>query len=71
MTGATILNEEKGGFVNLGGMLIHLLRQLARINRDQKVFSIHSGREIPREFGIEGIADDNLLGPIRSTLLKV
>jgi hypothetical protein len=33
--------------------------------------SIHSGREIPWEFGIEGITDDDLTGGIGSALLKV
>jgi len=35
------------------------------------MFSIHSRREIPRKFGIEGITDDNLPGSISSALLEV
>jgi hypothetical protein len=32
---------------------------------------IHSGREIPWEFGIKGITDDNLPGPVGSALLEM
>jgi len=35
------------------------------------MLSVHSGREIPRKFGIEGITDDNLPSSIGSTLLEV
>ncbi len=35
------------------------------------MLSIHSGGEIPWEFGIEGITDDNLPVSIRSALLEV
>jgi len=35
------------------------------------MLSVHSGREIPRKFGIEGITDDNLPGSISSALLEV
>jgi hypothetical protein len=35
------------------------------------MLSVHSRREIPREFGIEGITDDNLPGSIRSALLEM
>ena len=31
----------------------------------------HPGREVPRVFGVEGIADNNFARPIRSALLEV
>ena len=51
--------------------MIRFLSQLARINAGQSMFTVHSRREIPRKFGIEGITDDNLSGSIRSALLEV
>jgi len=35
------------------------------------MLSIHSGREVPWIFGIEGITDNNLSSPIGSALLKM
>jgi hypothetical protein len=35
------------------------------------MLSVHSRREIPRQFGIEGITDDNLSGSVSSALLEM
>jgi hypothetical protein len=71
MARPTILDKEESGFVNFGGMGIDFLSQLARIGRGDSMLSIHSGGEIPRVFGVEGVADDDFPGSIRATLLEV
>jgi len=71
MARATILDKKERGFVNFRGMGIHFLSQLARIGRGESMFSIHPGGKIPGIFGVEGVADDDFPGSIRTTLLEV
>ena len=71
MARPTILDKKERGFVNFGGMGIDFLSQLARIGRSESMFSVHPGRKIPGIFGVEGVADDDFPGSIRTTLLEV
>ena len=71
VAGSTILDHVERGDVNLGGMLIRFLGQLARLGSDGSMLSVHTGGEIPRVLGVEGVADDDFPGSIRATLLEV
>jgi hypothetical protein len=52
-------------------MLIRFLGQLARLGSDGSMLSVHTGGEIPRDLGVESVADDDFPGSIRPTLLEV
>lgn len=71
VAGSTILDDVERGYVNLGGMLICFLGQLARVGRGYSMLSKHSRRKVPWIFWIEGILDDDFPFSIRPALLKM
>jgi len=71
MAGSAILDEIERGFINVGGISVDLLSQLARISGGGSMFPVHSGGEIPRVFWIEGLADGNFSSSIGPALLEV
>jgi len=71
MARPTILDKKERGFVNFRRMDIDFLSQLARIGRNESMFPVQPGGKIPGIFGVEGVADDDLPGSIRATLLEV
>lgn len=71
VAGTTILEERERGLIDVRRMVIPFLGQLARIGRGESMLTKHPGREVPRIFGVEGIADNNSARPIRSALLEV